>query len=105
MCVSDAAEAGAFIAATASVAWSAAYAWVKWLPHRHDGLHLPDAENAPLTAARLERLEAEVATLRQAVAEMIEIQHATRRMLESGAPGLLPPGPRPADPGRVITPH
>jgi hypothetical protein len=94
----------AFFVATASVAWSAAYAWGKWLAHRHDAPALPRAEG-PGEAARLARLEAGLEALTLEVERLAEGQRFSARLLDERLPRPLPAATRPAEPGRVITPH
>jgi hypothetical protein len=104
---SNAATTIAFFAATASVAWSAAYAWVKWLPHRLDGLQVPGDGSAEFTAERLARVEAQLEELTLEMERLAEGQRYSARLLEERLPRALP-APAHAEPprsGRVVTPH
>jgi len=98
---SDAAMAVAFFVSVASVAWSAAYAWGKWLARpRPPALPPGDAER------RLANLESAIDTIALEVERLGEAQRFTARLLEERlpAPGqaALPPrGERPGPP----TPH
>ncbi|HKO16315.1 MAG TPA: hypothetical protein VJU87_08750 [Gemmatimonadaceae bacterium] len=102
---SDAVEALAFFTATASVAWSAAFAWAKWLQHRHDA---PPA-SAPVLGGesqRLAQIEAMLETLAVEVERLGEAQRYTVRLLEERS--RLDGGAaqtRLGEGGRVNTPH
>ena len=95
----------------ASVAWSAAYAWGKWLQHRHDASRAlrPGDQAAERAAdtARVMRIEAAVEELAVELERVAEAQRYTARLLAERLPAppatsrALPEGQAP----RVITPH
>jgi hypothetical protein len=96
----------AFFGAAAAVAWAAAYAWAKWLAHRHDVA--PPEHSLPADeAARLERMEAGLEILTLEVERLAEGQRYTSRLLEERLPRTLSAGSRGPLPeeSRVITPH
>ena len=89
----DAVEALAFFGGVASVAWSAAFAWAKWLNRPRDGESLGgDAER------RLHTIEVAVEAIAVEVERIGEAQRFTARLLEERLPpatseAALPPGP------------
>lgn len=98
---SDAAMAVAFFVSVASVVWSAAYAWGKWL-----GRSQPPAGLSGDAERRLARLEQAVDTIAVEVERLGEGQRFAARLLEERLPA---PG-RPAFPPRAeragpATPH
>jgi hypothetical protein len=102
---SNAATTIAFFAATASVAWSAAYAWVKWLPYRTGTLQIPGDAASGVIAARLARMEGQLEALSLEVERMAEGQRYTARLLEERLPRQLPAPTLATETGRVVTPH
>jgi hypothetical protein len=93
---SDAAMAIALFAAVASVCWSAAFAWAKWLQHtRTQGTNLPKLDQ------RLERIEHAIDSVAVEVERLGEGQRFTARLLRDAnkAPSDV------AEPYRVNTPH
>ena len=103
---SDAIESVAFFGGLAAVAWAAAFAWAKWLVHRHDAP--PPTGQLPVadTSARLGELEAGLDALTLEVERLAEGQRYTVRLLEERLPRALPASARPtSEPGRVVTPH
>lgn len=106
MLSSNAAITVAFFAATASVAWSAAYAWAKWLPHRHDAPPAEPLSRANVDGERIARLEGAVEALAVEIERVAEGQRYTARLLEERLPlKIEPPHQARAGEGRVITPH
>lgn len=104
MAMDDAAMAVAFFASTASVAWSAAYAWGKWLARPRP----PEPAPLPADAAhRLARLEHAVDAVAVEVERLGEAHRYTARLLDERLPAApagrpaLPAGPAP----RPVTPH
>jgi hypothetical protein len=91
---SEAAMAVAFFVSAASVCWSAAFAWAKWLQHKRN-----QSTNAPELDQRLERIERAIDTVAVEVERLGEGQRFTVRLLreaseQSGDPGessLRPP--------------
>jgi hypothetical protein len=105
---SDAVEAIGFFTATASIAWSAAYAWVKWLPYRQREAERASASALPVgDSHRLAALESTIEALALEIERLGEAQRYTARLLEERLPPLGAPGPAPrlSDGGRVTTPH
>jgi hypothetical protein len=97
---SDAVMTVAFFGAVASVAWSAAFAWAKWLARPREPVVLSgDAER------RLARLEQAVDVVAVELERIAEAHRFTARLLEE----RLPPAPRPALPraerANLVTPH
>ena len=97
---SDAAMAVALFTSVASVAWSAAYAWGKWLERP------PSAGLSRDMERQLARLEQAVDTIAVEVERLGEANRFTARLLEERLPA---PG-RPALPPRAertgpVTPH
>ena len=102
----DAVEAVAFFGGLASVAWSAAFAWSRWLAHRHDDRRLPGTAGG-VSDARIAQLEVAVEALAVEVERIGEGQRYVARLLEERLPPAIGPGratPSP-DVGRVVTPH
>lgn len=97
----------AFFVAMASVAWSGAYAWVKWLPHRHAALKVSARGTSALTVARLELLEAHVKALTLEVERMAESHRHAARLPEERLPQSLSTAAHAESSraGRVVTPH
>ena len=98
---SDAAMAVAFFAAFASVAWSASFAWARWLarPHREPSL---EEQN------RQFQLEQRVAGIEQAVQDMaaeVEGQRFTNRLLAERKLDAATPPRLPGEHRKVDTPH
>ena len=103
----DAIEALAFFGSVASVAWSAAFAWAKWLNRPRDRESLGgDAEQ------RLHAIEMAVEAIAVEVERIGEAQRFAARLLEERLPTperrpALPPGAPGASSagGRSTTPH
>lgn len=107
MISTDAVEAVAFFGGVASVAWSAAFAWGKWLAHRHDSNRLPGTARSGADSERIARLETAVDALAVELERIGEGQRYAARLLEERLPPAIGPG-RPApspEVGRVVTPH
>ncbi len=106
---SSAAISVSFFVAVASLAWSAAYAWTKWLAHRHDvppqGRASPHIVSAD--AQRIARLESALEALAVEMERVAEGQRYTARLLDERLPPSMGPGRQLGDgeSGRVITPH
>ena len=98
----------AFFGGLASICWSAAYAWGKWLDHRRDASRSLPAGAPAADSARLARIEAAVEELAVEMERVAEAQRYTARLLAERLPGAPAPAPR-ALPGeqapRVVTPH
>lgn len=92
---SEAAMAIALFAAVASVCWSAAFAWAKWLQHsRNQSAHTPDLGH------RLDRIERAIDTVAVEVERLGEGQRFTARLLRDATKSPE----NPAEPYRVNTP-
>jgi hypothetical protein len=74
---SEAAMAIALFAGVASVCWSAAFAWAKWLQHGRS-----QSGNTPEVAERLERIERAIDTVAIEVERLGEGQRFTTRLLQ-----------------------
>jgi hypothetical protein len=99
---SEAAMAVAFFLSAASVCWSAAFAWAKWLQHvRHrDGrgeVHVPALDQ------RLERIERAVDAIAVEVERLGEGQRFTVKLLREANPAAKSPAL--GEPPRVNTPR
>jgi hypothetical protein len=100
----DAIEALAFFGSVASLAWSGAFAWAKWLNRPREGESLSgDAER------RLHAIEVAVEAIAVEVERIGEAQRFAARLLEERLPpperrAALPPGASGAG-GRSTTPH
>jgi len=83
---SEAAMAVALFVSTASVCWSAAYAWAKWLQHRRE-----ERTGAPQLEHRLERIERAIDAVAVEVERLGEGQRFTARLLrDAGKQGSDP---------------
>jgi hypothetical protein len=104
---SDAVMTVAFFGAVASVAWSAAFAWAKWLTHRHDARPLRGAAGNGVDGSRIARLEVAVETLAVELERLGEGQRYVARLLDERLPPAIAPSREAPSPelGRVTTPH
>jgi hypothetical protein len=93
---SEAAMAIALFAAVASVCWSAAFAWAKWLQHTRNQGTIPARLDE-----RLERIERAVDTVAVEVERLGEGQRFTVRLLRDANLGPS----NPVEPYRINTPH
>jgi hypothetical protein len=93
---SEAAMAIALFASIASVCWSAAYAWSKWLLHRQTG-------SAPEISTRLDGIERAIDAVAVEVERLGEGQRFAARLLREGG-GTKDAG-GPTEPYPVNTPH
>lgn len=97
----------AFFGGLASICWSAAYAWGRWLDHRRDESRALRTGDPAADAARLARIEAMVEDLAVELERVGEAQRYAARLLAERLPA--PPGAARALPGeqppRVVTPH
>ena len=99
----DAIEALSVFGGGALIAWAAAFAWAKWLKHRHDEYRV-NAPASPLDAERITRMEQAVETLAVELERLGEGQRYAVKLLEERLPQRLPAA-RPSEPGRIVTPH
>jgi hypothetical protein len=93
---SEAAMAIALFASIASIGWSAAYAWAKWLHHRQGG-------SASELTTRLDGIERAIDAVAVEVERLGEGQRFTARLLREGGGAKGTGGP--IEPYRVNTPH
>jgi hypothetical protein len=77
---SEAAMAVALFVSMASVCWSAAFAWAKWLQHR-----TRQSTNVPQLEQRLERIERAIDTVAVEVERLGEGQRFTVRLLSDAS--------------------
>ena len=96
---SDAAMAVAFFASAASVAWSAAYAWGKWLARPQTAALTSDLEQ------RLTRLEQAMDAVAVEVERIGEANRFTARILDERLPTGSPALPSRTQREGTITPH
>jgi hypothetical protein len=94
---SEAWMAMALFVSAASVCWSAAYAWGKWLQHTRGG----DVSSG--LDQRLERIEHAIDTVAVEVERLGEGQRFTARLLRDASAGKGTDAP--AESYRVNTPH
>jgi len=93
---SEAAMAIALFAGVASVCWSAAFAWAKWLQYtRKQSMSAPELDH------RLERIERAIDTVAVEVERLGEGQRFTARLLRDA--NKTPNNP--TEPYRADTPH
>jgi hypothetical protein len=94
----------AFFLATASVAWSAAFAWARWLARPRDNV-LAEPEYQGYLAKRIANVEQAVNAIGGELQRLAEGQRFTERLLAERLPAadlqLRPPD----EPRRVNTPH
>jgi hypothetical protein len=102
---SDAAMAVAFFVSVASVAWSAAFAWTRWLARPRQEGQIADADNVYRLEQRLASIEHAVQAIAVELERLGEGQRLTARLLadrfppDASAPRLGP------EHRRVDTPH
>ena len=102
---STAAMTVAFFAAFASVAWSASFAWARWLarPNRQPSL---DEQNRQFqTEQRLVGLEQAVQAMAVEIERVAEGQRVTNRLLAERQPDATPTRRLPGESRKVDTPH
>ena len=92
----------AFFLSFASVVWSAAFAWSRWLVRPRETM-LGTPEYEAYLATRIARLEELVGGMHAQLAQLTETQRLTAEALRERLP--IPDRVRGGDPPRVITPH
>jgi len=92
---SEATMAVALFVSVASICWSAAFAWIRWLQYRRHQDAVPHD-----VAERLERIERAIDTVAVEVERLGEGQRFTVKMLRDASNAPADPQPR-----RVNTPH
>ena len=94
----------AFFLSTASVAWSATFAWARWLARPRDSI-LSGPEYQEYLAERIARVEQAISAMSGEVERLAEGQRFTARVLAERPP-VADTEPRPTgEPRRVNTPH
>jgi hypothetical protein len=103
---SEAAMAVALFVSIASVAWSAAFAWSRWLARPQQTPQLPTAEHEHLVQQRLASIEHAVQAIAIEVERLGEGQRFATRVLTERLPaGAAAPMSLEAEAPRVDTPH
>jgi len=94
-----------FFSALICVAAAGAYAWGKWLKHRHDGQKL--AAPSSVDVDRIARLEQAIETLAVELERIGEGQRYATKILDERLPQRLPAGRlgEAKEAGRIVTPH
>lgn len=101
---SDAAMAVAFFVSTASVVWSAAFAWSRWLARPRESI-AAFPEHQEYLEIRIARLERTVAALTGEMERLGETQRAVGQLLAERLPLPAMPQRAAGDVQRVDTPH
>jgi acyl-CoA synthetase (NDP forming) len=97
---SEAAMAVAFFLSAASVAWSAAFAYTRWLARpREQPLSSTESDH------RLVALQQAIDTIAIEVERLSEAQRFTARLLEQRLPSVSRPPLPPSEQSNSITPH
>jgi hypothetical protein len=103
--IADASMAVAFFVSAASVAWTGAFAWSRWLDRRTPPPQLTDSDHAVRIEQRLESIEHAVQAIAVEVERLGEGQRFTTRILtERGSSDPQPPRLAPEF-RRADTPH
>jgi hypothetical protein len=103
---SEAAMAVALFVSLASVAWSAAFAWSRWLVRPQPAPNLPSADPERLLEQRLANIEHAVQAIAIEVERLGEGQrYATRVLTERLPAGAPAPRVLEGEVRRVDTPH
>jgi hypothetical protein len=103
---SEAAMAVALFVSIASVAWSAAFAWSRWLARPQPAPQVAGAEHEHVVEQRLARIEHAVQAIAIEVERLGEGQRfATRVLTERSSPEALAPRSGVAEARRADTPH
>ena len=100
---SEAPMAVALFISAASVAWSAAYAWTRWLV-RPQGNFL-EPEHLDRIDGRLVRIEGAIEAIAVEVERLGEGQRFTARLIADRLPEGVQPRSLPSEYRRVDTPH
>jgi hypothetical protein len=102
---SDAAMAVAFFVSTASVAWSAAFAWSRWLVRPQQSVQVGAPEYEYRLEQRLASIEQTVQAIAVEVERLGEGQRFTTRLLTDRMPEDAAAPHRAPEYRRVDTPH
>ena len=102
---STAATTVAFFAAFASVAWSASFAWARWLTRPHRQPSVEEQNRQFQIEQRLTGLEQAVQAMAADIERVAEGQRFTNRLLAEKQPDLAPSRRLPGEHRKVDTPH
>jgi hypothetical protein len=102
---SEAAMAVALFVSIASVTWSAAFAWSRWLARPQPAPQLTMAQHEHLVEQRLASIEHAVQAIAIEVERLGEGQRFTTRVLTERLPAGTAPRSLEAEARRVDTPH
>jgi hypothetical protein len=102
---SDAAMAVAFFASVASVAWSGAHAWSRWLARSQHSAQAAAPEHEYRLEQRLASIDHAVQAIAIEVERLGEGQRFTTRLLAERMPQDAAPPRRAPEYRRVDTPH
>ena len=102
---SDAAMAVAFFISAASVAWSAAFAWTRWLARPRQESQIASEDQIYRLEQRLAGIEHAVQSIAVEVERLGEGQRLTARLLADRIPPDTPPPRLGPEHRRVNTPH
>jgi len=102
---SNAAMTVAFFAAFASVAWSAAFAWARWLTRPHREPSLEEQNRQFQLEQRVAGVEQAVQAMAAEVTRLAEGQLLTNRLLAERRPDSATPPRLPGEHRKVDTPH
>ena len=102
---SNAAMTVAFFAAFASVAWSAAFAWARWLTRPHREPSLEEQNRQFQLEQRVAGVEQAVQAMAAEVAALAEGQRFTNRLLTERKVDSATPPRLPGERRKVDTPH
>jgi len=94
----------AFFLCTASVAWSAAFAWARWLARPRDSI-LSGPEHQEYLAERIARVEQAISAMSGEMERLAEGQRFTARVLAERLPAAEIQARPAGEPRRVNTPH
>ena len=100
---SEAAMAVALFISAASVAWSAAYAWTRWLVRPQESLVEP--EHRDRIDNRLVQIERAIDAIAVEVERLGEGQRFTARLIAARLPDDIQPRNLPREYRKVDTPH
>ena len=102
---STAAMTVAFFAAFASVAWSASFAWARWLVRPHQEPSLEEQNRQFQVEQRLAALEQAVQAIAGEVERLAEGQRFANHLLAERQPDAAAPRRLPGEYRKVDTPH
>ena len=102
---SNAAMTVAFFAALASVAWSAAFAWARWLARPHREPSLEEQNRQFQLEQRVAGIEHAMQGMASEVAALAEGQQLTNRLLAERKLDSATPPRLPGEYRKVDTPH